>query len=590
MEPIKEALNELSRKLDRGDLATTPKEDQAQLIYNEALRRAVSLRIEAELEAIRLHNLQLDGDGAAHKRSTPRDFLRVLFRHQGAILATFAAVMLTVWLGLQLRTPVYQTQVKMLIEGEKEIGSPYYKDISGYRNEPINVTQSEIVNSRPVIDRTVEALGLDKKVAGYEIAFASPLKRKLLEFQRGMLNHRLARLTPAERHSFLVRLAEQDLRSNIKVEPIRDTSMFAIHVKDFDPEAAARKANVLSRAFVIFDLEQQLAELELKYGDKNLAVLELKDNIDRVKNNLSGASLPNLEAIGPASVKVIEQAQVPIEPAGIPRSAVLLAALAAGLLLGVILAFAFEYLDQTLKTPEDAERFLSLPVLGSVTRKRFFDKVLIKDAKRASPYTRSYQNLCDHLYVVMRSKNLKFLLFAAAASGEGVSTILANLGTYFAYKAQLNVLLIDANLRDPGLHKTFSIANNFGLADVLEGKLPFDKVVQVLGSNLSVLTAGRTALNPITLFDSPEMSELVKTAQQRYDAVFIDCAQLKHFRDACVLSSYSDGVVLVVNENRTRRQVIKSALAPLEQRSANLVGSIFNNRTFVVPRAIYERV
>jgi len=84
--------------------------------------------------------------------------------------------------------------------------------------------------------------------------------------------------------------------------------------------------------------------------------------------------------------------------------------------------------------------------------------------------------------------------------------------------------------------------------------------------------------------------ELLKTAKERYEIVLIDGANLKDSKDAVALCSYADGVALVVNEGKTRRQVVKAAIAPLEQKKANILGVILNNRTFAIPKAIYERV
>jgi len=551
--------------------------------------------------------------------TTLRDYLKVLFRHKAIIITTFITVIGTVIIGLQFKTPVYQAQVKMLISAEKQVKSPYYRQLAGYRNGEGVLTQSEIVKSSPVIERAVRATGLYQQPLDYEKKFCSPLKNALIDSNVRKLNERLKLLTEEQKKAFLFRRAIEGLKKSITVEPVRDTNLFTISAREFSPIGAAIIANVISRSYVIFDLEQQLAELQLKYGEKHLSVTQLKDNIEQMKTGLNGKPLSNLEAIGPASVKIIEQAQVPLRPVGPNKALTLILALFMAPFLGVMLAFMFEYMDQTFKSPRDIETFLNLPYLGSIPRKK---------SKKESLHT-----LSDQTYLLMKDKGIKSLLLTSALAREGTTTIIANLAKHLSERAGHKVLIIDANLRAPAIHKAFKLPQSPGLADVLEGKVSFDQAVvpdsaiakpppspqrgegQGEGGNLRnnepramsqqpkrpskqefsdtslhILPAGETTLNPITLLGSSMMPEIIKMAKQRSEIVLIDCANLKGFKDAVLISSAIDGIALVVNEGKTRRYVVNSAIAPLQQRKANIIGVILNNRTFAIPRMIYERV
>lgn len=508
--------------------------------------------------------------------TTLRDYLKVLFRHKAIIITTFITVIGTVIIGLQFKTPVYQAQVKMLISAEKQVEAPYYRQLAGYSNGEGVLTQSEIVKSSPVIERAVRATGLYQQPLDYEKKFCSPLKNALIDSNVNKLNERLKLLTEEQKKAFLFRRAIEGLKKSITVEPVRDTNLFTISAREFSPIGAAIIANVISRSYVIFDLEQQLAELQLKYGEKHLSVTQLKDNIEQMKTGLNGKPLSNIEAIGPASVKIIEQAQVPLRPVGPNKALTLILALFMAPFLGVMLAFMFEYMDQTFKSPRDIETFLNLPYLGSIPRKK---------SKKESLHT-----LSDQIYLLMKDKGIKSLLLTSALAREGTTTIIANLAKHLSERAGHKVLIIDANLRNPAIHKAFKISEDPGLAEVLEGNISFEKAVQHLGHNLDVLPAGKTTLNPITLLGSSMMPEVLKMAKQRSEIVLIDCANLKGFKDAVLISSAIDGIALVVNEGKTRRYVVNSAIAPLQQRKANIIGVILNNRTFAIPRMIYERV
>ncbi len=506
---------------------------------------------------------------------TARDYIKVLFRQKWVVIVTFVTVMVTVSIGLLLCTPVYEATVKMLITGAKQIESPYYRELVTYQNIGAALTQSEIVKASPVIELVIRTIGI--KPLDYEARFANPVKKAVVKFRAWLMERKLAglKLTEEQKRGYYYRFAVKDLKDSVKVEPMRDTNMFTITVKDFNPMAAAALANILSRSYAIFDLQQQLAEMQIKYGEKNLAVTQLRDSIDKLTKNLTGQPLPDIEAIGPASVKIIEQAQPPLKPSGIPNILTFILALFMALFLGVMLAFAFEYLDQTFKAPSDVTKALGIPYLGSIPKK----------------FTQSsFKNVAEQIYFEIKDNKLKSLIFTAARPKEGVTTTISGIGAHMAGKTHYKVLLIDANPVNSSLHKTLNVPNREGLFEVLEGKIPLERAIVDIGPNLNALTAGKTSLNPATLLESNKMADLIKQVSSKYDAVLIDCANLMESKDVLALVSYTDGVVLLINESKTRKQVAKFAIAPLEQKKARLVGAILGSRTFAIPRAIYERV
>lgn len=525
--------------------------------------------------------------------SSLRDYLRIIFRHKAVIITTFITVMISVFIGLELKTPIYRAQVKMLISAEKQTSSPYYRDLGSSQAGQISLTQTEIVKSNPVIERAVKALKLLERPPDYEKNYCSPLKALLIDVKNKWLINQSHAMSKAEavssvyEQTYDFRRMVEGLKDSIEVEPIRDTELFTIITSDYDPEMAANIANVISRSYVIFDLEQQLAELRLKFGDKHQVVMQLNDNIKEMTNNLTVTSFADV--IGPASVKIIEQAQIPFMPTGKSKHFTLLLAFFMSLFLGVMLTFGFEYIDHTFKSPQDVETFLNLPLLGAIPKKGFIENTLIDDTKRVSALTQSYQNLSDQVYLLIKDKHLKSIIITASSPSDGSTTITANLCNFLSNKAGHNVIVIDANLRSPTVHKVFNLPDTDGLSSVLEGKVSLDKAIQQVSPNLAVLPAGKTSLNPITLFDSSMMHNLIKTVKDKYEIIVIDYANLNNIKEVYALSARLDGIVLVVNENKTRHQVIKTLITPFKQKKSNIIGVILNNRTFAVPRLLYER-
>ena len=123
---------------------------------------------------------------------TFRDYLRILFRQKAVIILCFIVVAAVAFVGLTLQTPVYHAQVKMLISAEKQVEATYYQELApGQRNVQASLTQSEIVTSSPVLERTVSALRLDHKPIDYEKGFASPLRNRLIEVDTAKIKAKL---------------------------------------------------------------------------------------------------------------------------------------------------------------------------------------------------------------------------------------------------------------------------------------------------------------------------------------------------------------------------------------------------------------
>lgn len=508
---------------------------------------------------------------------TTRDYLRVLFRQKAVVIVTVLTVVTTVFIGLKFRTPVYEAQVKVLVSAEKQVQSPFFRDLIGSRTAEVTVTQGEIVKSAPVIERTVRALSLYKRPFNYEAKYCNSMKRSLVEFSAKLQTERFNSIAEQMKTAYLYRMAIEDLRHKIKVEPIRDTNTFTISVKDYDPVGAATIANTLSRSYLIYDLQQQMAEMQMKYGDKHPSVIQLQDNITELAKTLHGQPVSILDALGTASSKVVEQADVPIEPTGIKKPLLFILGCIMSIFLAVMLAFVFEYMDHTIKTPQEIETFLGLPFLGGIPRNRRLR-------------SQAMETLADQIYLIMKDKNLKSLMVTRVDTTASSAPMVANLGRALAGKSSQRVLLIDADLRDPRFQKELRLPGGPGLAEILEGKTNFEACVKTKGQGLAVLTAGQTALNPVTLIDSVAMRNLLKAMREKFDAVFVNVPPLMPHKDSETLAGFVDGTVVIVTEGKTRRPVAQAAIQPLKEKKMNVIGAVLNKRTFPVPKFLYERI
>jgi len=387
-------------------------------------------------------------------------------------------------------------------------------------------------------------------------------------------------------------MAVSSLKDNVRVEITHGTNLFVIRATDFDPVAASKIANIVSRSYVIFDLEQQMAEIMSKYGNKHPLILQLNSNIRVLTQKLKEERLSNLEAIGPASVKIIEQAVVPLESVGrIPKGVLLIVAFLLGCVASLVLAVAFDHMDQTLKTPDDVDTYLRLPTLGSIPTRRIFDKPVVTGAASKSLYGRSYRALSDQAYLALKDKSLKSVLVTSTSSKEGVSTSIANLASHWANTLHHKVLIIDANFRTSSMHKVFKLKGTLGLTNILEGKTSFTEAVYAVSPNLHVLQAGKTKQNPIFLLDSPELKQFLEEVESQYEIILWDCPNLGSYKDASVLSAaLSASVALVIREGKENWQVVNNAVQPFRQLNGNFLGVVLNRRSYPIPSMIYKNI
>jgi capsular exopolysaccharide synthesis family protein len=515
-----------------------------------------------------------------------RDLLTVLFRYKLLFFVTFVTIIIPVYIMLEMRTPVYNANVTILVAGKMQKDVEVQRDLGP---GSLVATQMALVRSSPIIQRTVKALKLYERPLNYEKKYATKIKAAILERNLEEVKLSLEDMTKEQQLTFFFRRAVNNLVRSVSTSPLGETSLFNISVNDFDRVAAGRIANVLSRSYIIFDLEQQIAELKLIYGEKNITINKLRKHIESIEETLDGRLLPDIEAIGPGTVKIISQAGIgiPIEMKPGKLSALIVACIMS-IVSGIVLSFGFYYFEQTFRSPKDVETFLKIPLLGSIPKIRSRKKLLLKATNPTKTYKQAHQRISDQIYLMTQDEHLKAILITGFNSPQETIIVSTNLSIYLNSRG-CNVLFIDANIKSPSISKVFNISNSPGFTDVLEGKIAIEDAVQKLDSHLTVLSAGETVADPITLLGSSIMSNVMNTVKDKYEIVFISGdLDIKNLADTVKLASGSDGIVLIVNEGKTRRHTVKSIISPMEQNGIKIIGSILNNRTYYIPKIIYK--
>jgi polysaccharide biosynthesis transport protein len=293
------------------------------------------------------------------------------------------------------------------------------------------------------------------------------------------------------------------------------------------------------------------------------------------------------------NIRKVDQARTPTSPAEpkVPRN--LAFALALGLCTGVSLAFFQEAMDNTVRTPEQAQIISGLPSLGMIpmgsrsimgsskqklalaSSKEAVE--LVTQARPQSQMAESYRALRTSLLLTSVGAPPKTILVTSALPQEGKTTTSINCAIALAQKGS-RVLLIDADLRRPSIHKTFGMGSKAGLSNVLTGNASLEQ--SIIGSpflpSLFVLPAGTPPPNPAELLASANIRELLAQLQQQYDHIVIDTPPALSVTDAVVLSPKADAVVLVIRAGQTTKQALRRSRDLLLQVNARVAGVLLN--------------
>ncbi|MBI5296403.1 MAG: polysaccharide biosynthesis tyrosine autokinase [Chloroflexi bacterium] len=296
-------------------------------------------------------------------------------------------------------------------------------------------------------------------------------------------------------------------------------------------------------------------------------------------NNLETVRFSRLQ--NTQSVDQIETPELPFGPISPqPMRSGMLAG-AVGLMLAAGIVFLVEYLDDSIKTPEDVERLLELPLIGYIAEMQMNGKgesqVYVSRQPR-SPVSEAFRSLRTNLEFSAVDKPLRTILVTGAEAGDGKTTIAANLAAIFAQGGK-RVLLMDCDLRRPRVHRFLGIQNRVGLTDLFREGLSLEAVTyqwsDASSKAMSVITSGSLPPNPAELLGSHKMNAILAELTSRVDVVVIDSPP-SLVSDAQILAAKVDGVLLVVQPGKTHAGAARAMREQLDRAGARVVGAVFN--------------
>lgn len=423
------------------------------------------------------------------------------------------------------------------------------------------------------VERLVEEGGIESAAAVLD----APLIQKLREQETEVLRE-IAELKTQYREGHpklsLAQSEIDDLRGKIEAE----VTKIATNLGNELELASVKVANLQAE---VDELEAQAEEQQSAGVEVSALEAELEANqklFDTILDRLKETSVQDETLVRP-DARVISYATAPSEPSYPRRRLFVGVAFAAATLLGIVFALLIEQLDAGFRDASHVEQVTGAPVIGVLPRLAGFrtrppqDEVL---ERPGSSYSEAIRTLRTSLLLSDVDRPPKLIVVTSSMPGEGkTSTALALARA--AAKAGQKALVIDADLRNPSLHRALEVKNDHGLIDVLGGKAGFEDVVRIdFPSGAHFVVAGPAAPHPADLLGSSPMKALLRVLAETYDLVVIDTPPVLAVSDTLVLQRGVDKTVYVVRWESTRRDIAVNGLRALIQAGADLAGIVLS--------------
>ncbi|MDD6152430.1 MAG: polysaccharide biosynthesis tyrosine autokinase [Elusimicrobia bacterium] len=532
-------------------------------------------------------------------------YINVIFKRFWLIVGMVAVGLVAAVLVNLLMRPAYKATVLMMINQEDagKIDSTPYGSFAS--EEDYYRTQYQLLQSRSLLEKVYKNMDLGR----YE-QFQNPNGLKKLE-------------------------------NAMDIEPITRSRLVKVSVTAYDPALAAQTVNTLADTFVadnvsnrVFmgqdviaalestersDEEQELlnsmpqvvnsdfiktlkqqsaqltaerARLAAKYTDKHPDLISVQNQLNAVNAQINTETRRLVQSIkielsgqfSGNNIRVIDSAVTPEKPVR-PRKLINLAVgLLAGGLLGLLLVFVLEFLDQSVKSSEDLEEKLKLPFLGFVP----YEKTKKKESEYASLLkdgnflqAENVRNVRTMLDFALADNHNAPLLITSSMQGEGKSHLSATLLVAMAQTGK-KVLLVDGDLRRSRAHRIFKLSTEKGLSNIWDAdpkKADYAANVQPVKDvpNLFVMTSGQRPPNPAELLNTPKLADFINWAVKNYDQVVIDCPAILPVSDTLLWGKYIPRAVFVIRYGQTNAKLAQLALDKLQKAGVKILGAVIGH-------------
>jgi capsular exopolysaccharide synthesis family protein len=409
-----------------------------------------------------------------------------------------------------------------------------------------------------------------------------------------------------EAHPVMRQLADQiEKARTAKAGAVQQAYAKAVESARADLITAQAQESSVRSAFQQATQDARRSDVDAaQYIDLRQAVDTRQNQLGALQKQLTEAEMASsARGMTTSNIHLIDPAQLPGGRFNLTMTTNLKSAFPLGIILGMAAIFFLEYMDRSIKTPEDLERFTHFASLGvipaadsiskqggygyaygrSPSKLRAVDATeekpgveLIPHTDARSPVSEAYRAFRTSLLLASASSP-KVIAITSSFAREGKTTTAVNLATVLAQMGK-PVLLVDADLRRPRLQKVFPGKKTFGLVNYLAANIPMDNIIQPTEvQNLSIVLSGPIPPNPSELLASDRMKHMIQEVRDKFAYVIFDSPPVLAVTDAVVLGANADGVVLCVHGGHTPRELVQRSAERLRQANIPVLGAILNN-------------
>ena len=319
------------------------------------------------------------------------------------------------------------------------------------------------------------------------------------------------------------------------------------------------------------DQQQQKKTASVQYLDAKYRYVQERKLLEGAKARLNTESMESTMPQQSAAIR--DRAEPSLFPSKPKVMLNLLLSAIAGITLGIGMAFFVEYLDTSVKTMEEVEKFLELPVLGIIPR----GTRLLTNIEEDSADAEAYRVLSTSLELRGNKVVARTISVVSGGAGEGKSTTTLNLAITFAAAGQ-RALIVDADMRQPSQHQLLDLDNRIGLSDYLSGDAELHALIRPTSvANLYFLPSGSRRVNVVSLLKSERMRQLAESVKSEFDVILFDCTPMLGISDAGIVTSLVDAILLVVQPGRFPRSMLLRLKNALNDLGATVLGIVLNN-------------
>lgn len=531
--------------------------------------------------------------------------INLVFKRFWLLVAMVALGLVAAVLVNLLMRPAYKATALMMINKEdagKIDSSPYGSFAS---EEDYYRTQYQLLQSRSLLSKVYTKMKL-----GQVEEFANPNGLKKLEksldvapiTRSRLVNVSATAYDPSLAADIVNTLTDTFVADNVSNRVFMGQDVIAALESTERSSAEQELLNSMPQVVnsdFIKTLKQQASKLAAdrarllaKYTTNHPDVISVQNQLDAVNGQINTETRRLVQSIkielsgqfSGNNIRVIDPAVTPEKPVR-PRKLMNLAiGLLGGGLLGLMLIFVLEFLDQSVKSSEDLEEKLGLPFLGFVPYEKLKKKereyaTLLKDGN--SLVAENVRNVRTMLDFSLAGEHNAPILITSSLQGEGKSHLSSNLLVALAQTGK-KVLLVDGDLRRARVHRVFKLSTEKGLSNIWDAdpqKADYAANIQAVEDvpNLFVMTSGQRPPNPAELLNTPKLADFIAWATQHYDQVVVDCPAIMPVSDTLLWGKYIPRAVFVIKYGQTNAKLAQLALDKLKKAGIKVLGAVIGH-------------